>query len=71
MWRYITTVAKILVLNNPLDRDGHLHCPMGYRFVPKCNRAKESHTCQFFSFFSPIFAGPRFVEIQKFATMAT
>ena len=24
---------------------------MGYRFVPECNHAQESHTCQFFLFF--------------------
>ena len=39
---------------------------MGYCFVPECNHAQESHTCEFFLNFFPIFAGPRFVEIQKF-----
>ena len=29
-------------------------------FVPECNHAKESYTCQFFP---AIFAGPRFVDI--------
>jgi len=48
-----------------LSVDGHLDCRriekrMVHRFVPKCNHAKESHTCQFFS---AIFAGPRFVDI--------
>ena len=39
---------------------------MGYRFVPECNHAPEIHTCQIFSFFSAILAGPGpFVEIQK------
>ena len=38
---------------------------MGYRSVPECNH--EIYTRQFFRFFFPaIFAGPRFVEIQKF-----
>ena len=44
---------------------------MGYRFVPECNHAQESHTCHFFLFFSAILAGPRFVEDQKFSTMVT
>ena len=45
---------------------------MGYRFVPECNHAQESHTCQFFLFFFPaILAGPRFVEDLKFCIMAT
>ena len=35
---------------------------MGYRFVPECNHAQESHTCQFFRSFSAIFVGPRFVD---------
>ena len=41
---------------------------MGYRFVPECNHGQEqSRTCQFFRFFfSAIFAGPRFVELQNF-----
>ena len=39
---------------------------MGYCFVPKGNHAQESHACQFFSFFSAIFAGPRFVKIKIF-----
>ena len=35
---------------------GHLHCQrwklsMGYRFVPECNHAQESHTCQRFCCF--------------------
>ena len=60
-------VAKCLFLNNPLDRDGHLHAEwwknsMGYRFVPECNHAQESHTCQFFRCFPAIFAGRRFVD---------
>jgi len=36
---------------------------MFYCFAPECNDAQESHTCQFFPFFSAIFAGPQFVEI--------
>ena len=35
---------------------------MGYRFVPECNHAQESHTCQFFRSFSAIFVGLRFVD---------
>ena len=35
---------------------------MGYRFVPECNHAQESHTCQFFRCFPAIFAGRRFVD---------
>ena len=38
-------------------------------YVPECNHAQESHTCQFFFlffYFPAIFAGPRFVEIQIF-----
>ena len=34
--------------------------------VPECKDTRESHTCQFFPIFSAIFAGPQFVEIQKF-----
>ena len=36
---------------------------VGYRFVPQCNLAQESHICHFFS---AIFAGPRFFEIPTF-----
>ena len=36
---------------------------IGYRFVPECSLAQESHTCHFFS---AIFAGPRFVEVPTF-----
>ena len=32
------------------------HESMGYRFVPECNEALESHTSQFFRFFRAIFA---------------
>ena len=39
---------------------------MGDRFAPECSQTQESHTCQFFFFFSAIFAVARFVEIQKF-----
>ena len=35
---------------------------MRYHFVPECNHAQESHTCQFFRSFSVIFAGPRFAD---------
>ena len=28
---------------------------MGYRFVPECNHALESHTCQLLLFFLPCF----------------
>lgn len=38
---------------------------MGYYFVSECNHALESHTRQFFLFFSVILARPKFVEIQK------
>ena len=33
---------------------------VGYRFVPECCHARESHL---FIFFSAIFLGPRFVKI--------
>ena len=62
---------KFLDLNN-LDRDHHLHCRMmegkcGLLFCSEAKHALESHTCQFsFTFFFAIFAGPQFVEIQKF-----
>ena len=63
---------KVLALNN-LDRDHHLHCRMmegkfGLLFCSEANHALESHTSQFFllHFFFAIFAGPQFVEIQKF-----
>ena len=36
---------------------------IGYRFVPECSYAQESHL---FIFFLAIFLGPRFVEIQTF-----
>ena len=40
---------------------------MGYRLVPECNYAQKSHTSFFFSFFfSVVFTGARFVDIQKF-----
>jgi len=41
---------------------------MCYHFVPGCNHAQESpvNFFIFFVFFPPIFAGPRFVEIQEF-----
>ena len=39
---------------------------MGYHFVPESSQAQESHTCQFFRFFSAIFSGPQFVETQIF-----
>ena len=40
---------------------------MGYRFVPKCNDAQESHPRHFFCFvFSDILARPLFADIQKF-----
>ena len=32
----------------------------------ECNHVQESHRFQFFRFFCGIFAGPVFVEIQKF-----
>ena len=38
---------------------------MGYRFVPEGNHAQEVMRVNFFVF-SAIFAGPRFVENQKF-----
>ena len=45
---------------------------MGYCFVPECNPAQESHTCQVFSFFfSAILAGLRLLRSTNFATMAT
>ena len=28
---------------------------LGYRFVPECNRSRESHACQFFFVFPTIF----------------
>ena len=40
---------------------------MGYRFVPECNHAQESHLSIFFVF-TAIFAGSQFVEIQKFCS---
>ena len=57
-------VAKFL----DLDRDGHLHFQtmeksMGYRFAPKYNHApRKDCICHFYA----IFAGPQFVETQKF-----
>ena len=36
---------------------------IGYRFVPECSLAQESHICHFLS---AIFAGPRFFEIPTF-----
>ena len=52
--------------------DERLKKSTGYRFVPKCNHAQKSHTCQFFRVFFPAkFAGPQFVEIQKRITLAT
>ena len=41
---------------------------MGYHFVPGCNHAQESpvNFPIFFVFFTAIFAGPWFVEIQEF-----
>ena len=54
-----------------LDRDGRKKS-MGYCFVPECNPAQESHTCQVFSFFfSAILAGLRLLRSTNFATMAT
>ena len=55
-----------------LDRDGHLDCQTikeryGLPFFPECNNAEKRHTCQFFPFFPVIFAGPQFVELQKFS----
>ena len=44
---------------------------MGYCFVPECNHAQENNKCYFPFIFSAIFAWPRLVEIQKFATVAT
>ena len=41
---------------------------MGYRFLPECNRAQESHNVNSFVFFSVLFAGAWFVEIQTMAT---
>ena len=43
---------------------------MGYCFVPECNPAQESHTCQVFSFFfSAILAGLRLLlRSRNFAT---
>lgn len=47
---------------------------MGYRFVPECNHAQESHTCHFFffvSFFMPYLQKHRFLRSRNFASMAT
>ena len=38
---------------------------VGYRFVPECNQVQKVKHVNFFAF-SAIFAGPWFVEIQKF-----
>ena len=52
-----------------LDRDGRKK-RMGYCFVPECNPAQESHTCQVFSFFfSAILVGLRLLlRSTNFAT---
>ena len=52
--------------------DEQLKKSIVYRFVPNCNHAQKSHTCQFFRVFFPAkFTGPPFVEIQKRITLAT
>ena len=59
-----------------LHRDGHQHRrmmveSMGFRVLPMSNHAQESHTCLFFPFFFSAIARLRFLEIQKFSTLAT
>ena len=39
---------------------------VGYRFVPECNHAQESHFLCVFPIFA-IFTGPQFFETQKFS----
>ena len=65
-------VAEFLDLTNPFFIEmaicdvKRLRKRMDYCFVPECNHAQESQTCQFFIIISAILTGPRFVEIQKF-----
>ena len=77
MCRPVIMVAQFLDLKNLSCRGGHLHYRTMEEmygltfweywearwFVPVCNHAHESNTCQFFS---AIFAGLRIAEIQKF-----
>ena len=64
-----TMEAKVLDLKDlsrqrplfALPNDGKRS--IGYRFVPECSYARESHL---FIFFPAMFIGPRFVEIQTF-----
>ena len=54
-----------------LDRDGHLHCQTikekhGLPFCSWVQSGTGKPYMSMFSFFSAIFAGPRFVENQKF-----
>ena len=64
-----TMVAKFLDLKD-LSRQRRLFAlpndgkrSVGYRFVPECSHAQESHL---FIFFFATFLGPKFVEIQTF-----
>ena len=43
----------------------------GYRFVPKCNNAEESHTCPYFSLNLPYLEDHEFLRSRNFASMAT
>ena len=43
----------------------------GYRFVPKCNYAEESHTCPYFSLNLPYLEDHEFLRSRNFASMAT
>ena len=64
VWRHVTMVAKCLFLNNPLDRDSHLHCRMveeEYR-LPFCSWVQSCTGKSYLSVFSFFLAGPRFVD---------
>ena len=70
LWYHVTMVTKFVDLNNTFLTElaiwvnKQLKKSLGYcRFVPKWNHVQESHTCQFFF---ATFAGPWFVEMQKF-----
>ena len=56
MWRHVSIIENFRILAVFLVRDSHLRSrtmeEIGYRFVPWCNHAEESHTSHFFVFFS-------------------
>ena len=42
---------------------------MGYRFVPGCIHAQQSHTCEFFRFFLPYLQDHGLLRSRNFASM--